>query len=184
MKKLFCALLLAAASLAVFAVDLTPAQTASLKAAIIADSNLSAQKATRDTQAIANYLNTSSTFIVWRTTVSLDEIMRGAIDWTRVDNLSVGKARVWDWMGRLGNLDCSKPNIRAGIDAVWVGTAADLAVRATVYAQCKRAATRFEKVFATGTGSDATPGLLVIEATIDELTIRRLAWSDNGDWLL
>jgi len=48
----------------------------------------------------------------------------------------------------------------------------------------KRAATRLEKVFATGTGTTATPGLLVVEGTVDELTIRRLAWSDAGDWLL
>ena len=52
--------------------------------------------------------------------------------------------------------------IRAGIDATWVGTAADLAVRATVYTHCKRAATRAEKSLAnlTGAGTDAVPGLL------------------------
>lgn len=184
MKKLLISALFWALSFAAAGVDLTPAQTASLKAAIIADSNLASQKATRDTQAIANYLNTASAFVVWRTSLSVDEVMRGGIDWTRVDNLTVGKARIWDWMSRLGSFDCSRPNIRAGVDAAWVGTAADLAVRSFVYAQCKRPATWFEKVFATGAGSDATPGLLTVEATIDELTIRRLAWSDTGDWLL
>lgn len=183
MKSLLFAFALVLSSLA-HAVDLTPAQTTALKSAIIADSNLATQKATRDTQAIANYLNTASPFVVWKTSVNVDEIMRAGMDWTRVDNLSVGKARIWDWMSRLGSFDCSKPNIRSGVDATWVGTAADLAVRAMVYTQCKRPATWFEKVFATGTGTDATPGVLVIEASIDELTIRRLAWSDAGDWLL
>ncbi len=67
-------------------------------------------------------------WIVWRTEVPIDDIMRNGMDWARVDNLSTGKARIWDWMGRLGTLNASKPNIRAGIDATWVGTAADLAV--------------------------------------------------------
>ncbi|WP_300335605.1 hypothetical protein [Accumulibacter sp.] len=183
MKFLFALLVWALATCA-HAVDLTPAQTAALKSAIIADANLAPQKATRDTQAIADYLNTASAFVVWKTTVSVDEVMRSGMDWTQVDNLSAGKARIWDWMSRLGSFDCSKPTIRAGIDATWVGTSAALAVRALVYTQCKRPSTWFEKVFATGTGTDATPGLLVIEAPIDELTIRRLAWSDAGDWLL
>ena len=68
---------------------------------------------------------------------------------------------------RLGMFDCSRANIRSGIDATWVGTSADLAVRATVYTHCKRLATRVEKLFATGTGTDATPGLLVFEGTIN-----------------
>lgn len=164
--------------------DLTPAQTTALKSAIIADNNLSAQKAAHDTQAIANYLNTPSDFVIWKTSVSVDDVMRNGIDWTRVDNLTVGKARIWDWMSRLGSFDCSKTNIRAGVDAVWVGTAADLSVRAYIYTQCKTFATWFQKVFATGTGSGAAPGILVIDGTVDELTIRRLAWSDAGDWLL
>ena len=163
---------------------MTPAQTATLKAAIIADNNLATQKAAHDTQAIADYLNTASAFIIWKTATSVDDIMRNGIDWTRVDNLSVGKARVWEWMSRLGVLNCSKTNIRAGIDAVWVGTAADLAVRAYIYSQCKRAATWFEQVFATGTGTDATPGFLVIEGSVSEFEIRMIAWSDAGEWLL
>ena len=59
-------------------------------------------------------------YIVWRTNVDPNEIMRNGLDWTRVDNLSVGKARIWDWMTGLGTLNPSKANIRAGIDAVWV----------------------------------------------------------------
>src|SRR5574343_574256 len=139
---------------------LTAQQLATLKAAILADPELAAQPMNSDGAfAIAAALNqvASPAFVVWKTDVSVDEIMRNGMDWARVDNLSVGKARIWDWMGRLGQFDASKPNIRAGIDATWVGTAADLAVRAMVYTHCKRSATRAEKLFATGTGSDAAP---------------------------
>lgn len=102
----------------------------------------------------------SPAFTVWKTSVTNQEIMQNGFDWTRVDNLSVGKGRVWEWMFQFGSINPSKPNIRAGIEAVWVGTAPDLAVRAAVYGHCKRLATVAEKLFATGTGSDATPAIM------------------------
>lgn len=108
----------------------------------------------------------SPAFIVWKTDVDPDDIMRNGMDWTRVDNLTVGKARIWDWMTKLGKFDASKANIRAGIDATWVGTAADLAVRAVVYTHCKRSATLVEKLLATGTGSDASPGTMGFEGVL------------------
>lgn len=148
---------------------LTPAQLAQLKAAIDADPALAAQPLNSDgAYAIKEVLNEIATpdFIVWRTAVPVDEIMRNGMDWARVDNLTVGKSRIWDWMSRLGTFDASKPNIRAGIDAAWVGTAADLAVRATVYTHCKRSATRAEKLFATGSGSDAAPATMTFEGQL------------------
>jgi len=108
----------------------------------------------------------ATTFIVWRTNVDPSEIMRNGLDWTRVDNLTVGKARIWDWMTSLGSLNPSKANIRAGIDATWVGTAADLAVRAVVYTHCKRQATIVEKLLSTGTGTEASPAIMGYESPI------------------
>lgn len=114
---------------------------------------------------IAEELNkeVNPSYTVWRTAVPVNEIMRNGLDWTRVDNLTVGKARIWDWMTRLDTLNPSKVNIRAGIDATWVGTAADLAVRAVVYTHCKRKASVVEKLFATGTGTDASPATMGYE---------------------
>lgn len=138
---------------------LTSEQLATLKADILADPVLSQWAATgRMAEEIANVYNleASPAWVVWKTAVIIDDIMRNGMDWTRVDNLTVGKARIWDWMTKLGTFDASKPNIRAGIDASWVGTAADLAVRAMVYTHCKRNATRAEKLFCTGTGTGTT----------------------------
>lgn len=144
--------------------SLTTGQLQTLKAAILADSELNAFPNNSDGAfAIAALLNqvASPAWIVWRTNVSRDEIMLNGFDWTRVDNLSVGKSRIWDWMFVSNDaIDPSKPNIRAGIDATWVGTAADLAVRAAVYVHCKMSATRAQKIFSTGTGSDATPATM------------------------
>lgn len=148
---------------------LTPEQLQALKAAILADPAFAGLPLTSGAAAlIAEEFNrpASPSFIVWRTAVPLDEIMRNGMDWTRVDNLSVGKARIWDWLSRLGTINASQPNVRSGINATWVGTAADLAVRAAVYAHCKREATRAEKLLATGTGSDAVPGTMTFEGTL------------------
>lgn len=145
---------------------LTAQQLATLKADILADPILSEWAATgRMASEIADAYNqlAAPEWIVWKTDVLVDEIMRNGMDWARVDNLSVGKARIWDWMGRLGTFDASRPNIRAGIDATWMGTAADLAVRAVVYTHCKRAARRGEKVLSAGTGTTASPATMGYE---------------------
>lgn len=148
---------------------MTPQQLLAIKADIAANGDLNAFPNNSDGSfEIAKLYNLAAdgTFIVWRTSVSIDEIMRNGMNWERVDNLSVGKSRIWDWMGRLGAFDASKVNVRAGIDATWVGTAADLAVRAQVYTHCKRQATRIEKLFATGTGSDASPATMDFEGSV------------------
>ena len=148
---------------------MTPAQLVTLKVAILADPVLNAYPQNSDgAYNMAIFLDQPATpdFIVWKTSVDPDEVMKNGMDWTRVDNLSVGKARIWDWMSRLGTFNPSKTNIRAGIDAAWVGTAADLAVRAMVYTHCKRLATKAEKLFASGTGSDAAPAVMTIEGRL------------------
>lgn len=148
---------------------LTGPQQQTLKAFIANTSALNSFPNTLDgAWEIATLLNLVATpyFIVWKTNVAIDEIMRNGMDWARVDNLSVGKARIWEWMTKLNTINAAKPYIRAGIDAAWVGTAADLAVRAAVYFHCKRTATVVEKLFATGTGSDASPATMVLEGAI------------------
>ena len=145
---------------------LTTEQKQTLKTFVNANAEWAAMPQNSDTAYfLAQELNKpfATTFIVWRTNVDPNEIMRNGLDWTRVDNLTNGKARIWDWMTRLNTLNPSKVNIRAGIDATWVGTAADLAVRAVVYTHCKRKASVVEKLFATGTGTDASPATMGYE---------------------
>ncbi len=143
--------------------SLTTTQLTMLNAAIVADAELNALPNDSDGAfLIALALNQAESpdWIVWRTRVSWDEVMLNGFDWTRVDNLSVGKARIWEWMFNRNFMDPSKSNVRAGIDSVWVGTPADLAVRAAVYIHCKMSATRAQKIFSTGTGSDAVPATM------------------------
>lgn len=147
---------------------LTTQQLATLKADILADPAFASIPNSPDGsyEIAAAYNATVAEYIVWKTSVNPDEVMRNGMDWTRVDNLTVGKARIWEWLTRLGTFNPSKTNIRSGIDATWVGTAADLAVRAMVYTHCKRSATRAEKLFASGSGTDASPSVMAFEGTL------------------
>lgn len=152
---------------------LTPQQLAALKAAILADPVLDEQPNNSDGAfAIAAALNTDAapTFYVWRTNVPVDEIMQNGFDWTRVDNLTVGKARIWDWMMRTSVLNPSRANVRAGVLATF-GTAGDLTTRLAVFQHCQRPATRAEKLFAVGAGTATTeqgvgPATLVFEGSL------------------
>ena len=186
MRNLFAKLLvviaLAATSFLAQAQALSASQLTALRAAVFLDPAANALLVVGNSSGLRTYLNTPTNpaWIAWRTDVPVDSIMSNGMDWTRVDNLSVGKSRIWDWMGRLGTLNCAKANIRAGIDATWVGTAADLAVRATVYTHCKRAATNAEKMLATGTGTDAAPGLTTFQGDVIERDSTMLVFRDDG----
>lgn len=148
---------------------LTTEQKQALKVWVDANVVSPTEHTTRDALNAAS----SPAFIVWKTSVTRREVLQNGFDWTRLDNLSVGKARVWseifagiDEHGE-ATINPSKLNVRTGIEAVWVGTAADLAVRAAVFVHCKRTATNAEKVLATGTGSDAVPATLSFEGEIN-----------------
>jgi hypothetical protein len=149
---------------------LTPAQKAILKTNIQANSDANTLYVDGNLDGLAALYNAGAApaFIVWRSNVSRDEITQNGFDWVRVDNLSAGKARIWEWMfaNTTASINPSKVNVRAGIDEAWKGTQADLDVRAAVYVHCKRSATRGEKLFATGTGSDAVPALLTFEGIV------------------
>lgn len=156
---------------------LTAPQLLALKAAILASTApaVVAALANGSPGLVAIEFNQPSApaVIVWRTRVNQDEIMQNGFDWTRVDNLSVGKARIWEWL--FDNADSvfnpSKANVRSGIDAVWVGTAADLVVRAAVYVHCKRTATFAEALFASGAGTTASPSTMAWEGYVSEVDV-------------
>lgn len=109
-----------------------------------------------------------SNYVVWRTSVPQDEIMQNGFDWVQVDNLTNGKARIWDWLfdNSAKTINPSKVNVRAGITECWKGTAALLAVQAVVLGHCKRNATVVEKLLATGTGTTVSPATMSLESPI------------------
>lgn len=147
---------------------LTTAQLQALKTAINAetDTTFAGYRTANDKFSMAAWLNLPSTTVVWRTGVSKREVIASAaFDWTRVDNLSVGKARIWDQLFSAGDINPSQANVRAGIDATWAA-AGDANTLAGIYVVIKRLANRFEKIYATGTGTNAVPAALVVEGSV------------------
>ena len=157
---------------------MTDDQLPTLKAFVLAsqDPAIQAAASTRNDTELARLLNLPSTKWIWRSSVTQDEIMQNGFDWARVDNLSVGKARIWEWLfdNAAQSINPSKPNVRAGIDETWKGTAADLAVRAAVYTHCRRLAKVVESVFATGDGTEVSPSLTTFEGEVNVNDIGRM----------
>lgn len=149
---------------------MTPQERTALGVALRAETNpaiVDAVQIRNDTE-VARLLNLPSTFVVWKRSVSQDEIMQNGFNWTQVDNLTAGKARIWEWLFQnpMRSINPSKANVRAGIAECWSGTAERNAVQAVVLGHCKRVANVAERYFATGAGTDATPGNLVFEGTV------------------
>jgi hypothetical protein len=153
---------------------LTDQQKATIKADILARPEFAGAPLTVDGSApIADFYNAnvSPGFYVWKSVVTEKEIFDNGLDWTLIDNLTVGKDRVWQWLFKDGKADPSKPNVRAGIEEVWKGTAAMLAQRAIVLGHCKRLASNVERLLASGTGSEAVPANIGFEGTVSPVDI-------------
>jgi hypothetical protein len=144
---------------------LTTAQLQALAALVATDSAMAAALAAGQDQAVADWLNApTADYYVWRASVPPEEY-REAITWTEVDSLTVGKARIWEWLTGIGTLpiEPSKAGVRAGIaDAFGAPTA----TRAALLTLAKRLASRAEQALATGTGSTASPGTMGWEGPI------------------
>lgn len=154
---------------------LTTEQLATFKAAMIAetDPELVGYRTNGQTPLIYQWYNSTATpeYVVWRNAVTKDDLYSNGFDWVQIDNVTEPKWRVWNEMFWDGSMDPSKPNIRAGIDEVWKGTAAKLAVGAYVLNKCKRAATRIEQLFSTGSGTTASPSTVALDLSFSEYDV-------------
>lgn len=133
---------------------LSTVQLQAVKAAIAADPTLNAAPNNDDGDvAIADALNAAAAplFIVWRTHVLLMDVTgRAGFDWTRVDNLSVGKARIFEWMFLPGSVcNPALASVRAGVEAAFSVAANDAPCRQAFYDAGSRPATRVERLFTT-----------------------------------
>lgn len=157
---------------------LTPQQLTTLKNSIAADPVLNAKPNNSDGAfdiAAAYNLPASPSFTVWKTKVVVAEIgdkFNGAelaglttANQSRLQTIAVYSAQ---------GLNPSLPDRRAAFDDIFSGAGGAL-TRANLLALWKRLATRGERLYATGTGSDASPGTLVFEGqiTIDDVIAAR-----------
>ena len=162
---------------------LTPAQLATLKADILADPVLAAIPNTSDGAfAIAELyaLPANPDFWVWKTYCSKAEFVQTTgpegtnFNWVGNGFItrSAGEQAAWREIFN-GEFACnpSLANVRQAFADVFSGTGNAAANRTHLLAVARRKALRIEKLFATGTGSTASPATMVYEGTIDYNTV-------------
>lgn len=148
---------------------LTTAQLTALKADIAADPTLSAYPNNSDgNDAIARAYNLAATpaFTVWKANVSIlatGQAFNGT-EWAGMTSANHTRLQTVAQYLAAG-YNAGLADIRAMFNDIWSG-AGGTNTRANLLALWKRTATRAEKLFATGTGSDASPATLTFEGSI------------------
>lgn len=139
---------------------LTDPQRATLKAAILADPVAAPLFNDGNLGGLADYFNApaSPAFIVWRSDVSASAIGNAWVgtDIDGMSSLNMQRLQLLLASSPAGTFDMTRADRRAGFENPF-GTNANNASRVAMRASWKRSATRFEKLFAVGTGSDASP---------------------------
>lgn len=148
---------------------LTAPQLAALKAAILADGTLSVLPQNSDadfTIANAFNLNASPAFTVWKTNVPAGTVGDN-LNGTEVAGLTTANISRLQLIFQFSEFGVNPSLIdrRQFFDDVFSG-AGGTNTRAKLLILWKRLATRAEKLFATGTGTDPSPATLVFEGVL------------------
>lgn len=111
----------------------------------------------------------SPAFWVWKTSVSRDALLNDvspdATSFNYVGNgfvlRTASEILAFESMfDKDGNTNPSRANVRAGFAAIFSGTGNAAANVTHLQAMARRLSKRYERLFTTGTGSTASPGLL------------------------
>jgi hypothetical protein len=156
---------------------LTTAQLQALKADIAADPALKDLPRNSDSAfAIADAYNLPANpdFWVWKTTLrKIDVVSETGPDgtvfsWSSYIARSAAEQNAWaqNWNSTL-TVNPSLPQVRAAFADIFSGSNNNApATRTHLLAMARRKATRAEKLFATGTGTAATPATLTFEGAL------------------
>ena len=149
---------------------LTTAQLTTIKAHILASPDMSVQPMSSDGAfEIARLFNlqASPAFTVWRSNVSANEIGNAWVgtDIDGMSSLNMQRLQLLLASSPQGVFDMSRADRRAGFENPF-GTNVNNASRVAMRAIWKRLVSRAEKLFATGTGSDADPAVAGWEGSI------------------
>lgn len=157
---------------------LNESQRATLAADIrgSSDPDVIAALGIRNDTELTRLYNLDSTFIVWRENIEPDEY-REALDWTEIDNLTAGKARIWEWITQNMTfaINATKTNVRQGLNNAFQSSTNS---KSGLLAIAKEPASRAETLYATGTGTDANPGVRGFVGDITTLDVG-LALNEN-----
>lgn len=155
---------------------MTPAQLATLKAAILADPVLSAYPMTSGgSYSIAEALNrqASPMVTVWKSSISIaatGQAFNGS-EWAGMTSANHTRLQtVAQYLAQ--GYNAALADVRAMFNDIWSG-AGGATTRANLLALWKRTATRGEALFATGTGSDASPAVLTFEGAVSSPDVQQ-----------
>ena len=154
---------------------MTPAQLQVLKTAINAetDPEFVGYRTAGQTGLMANWFNKASTFIVWRALVNISEIGTN-VNYNAVGALTTANSSRVTLFFNMNPGDFNpKADVRQFFTDTFSGALAGAGAetRAALEALWRRAATRVEKLFATGVGTDTTPGALVYVGPVSEADV-------------
>lgn len=149
--------------------NLTTAQLQTLKAAINAETDPSfvSYRTNGQTDLMAGWYNQPSTFVCWRTDVRAEETGNAWVG-TDIDGMSalnMQRLQLLLQSAPSGVFDMSRADRRAGFENPF-GTNQNNASRVAMRAAWKRFATRAERLYVTGTGTDNTPGAFVWQGAL------------------
>jgi hypothetical protein len=146
---------------------LTEAQRTAIKADILANADTLAAYNIGNLDALEKLYNAAAApaFTVWRSALTPEqarEAIAGGDGLAQLDNLTAGKrdSLLWVFAGT------TQPAIAAQRAAIENLCGTQNALKAAILASQKRTASRIEKLFATGTGSDASPAVMAVEGPI------------------
>lgn len=148
---------------------LTTAQKATLKTHIQATSDLNAKYVDGDLDGLAALLNTlaSPNFTVWKTNVPVPSVGQTLVASELAGLTALNNDRLVSFaLYNPDGFNPSRSDHRAFFDNVFSGSGG-AGTRAALLVLWKRLARRAEKLFATGTGSDASPATLTFEGEVD-----------------
>ena len=155
---------------------LTPAQYATLKAAILADATLNAFPNTGDGNfdMAAQKLNVTATpaFIVWKGNVTVTQTGQ-SFNGTELAGLTTGNQSRLQTIAQYftGGYNAGLADVRQMFNDIFSG-AGGANTRTNLLALWKRSALLGEKILATGTGSDATPATMGYEGSISPTDVQ------------
>ena len=117
--------------------------------------------------AIAQELNQAATpaFIVWKTNVARNEVGKAFVASALAAITAGNNDKLANFAAWNESVNPSRADQRAFFDDGF-SVAAGASTRAALLALWKRSANHVEKLFATGTGSDASPATMVVEGSI------------------
>lgn len=179
-------LILACSTQAAFAFTQTELDT--LKVAAQAEPSIQGCLTGGDDVCVADWFNAASSYIVWKSRVTKDTYQTETgpttgttFNWSGTGGYiarSQGERDAWNTLFSATNyVNPSRANVIAAFNDIFSGTGAGaVANRALLLDLSKRAATNAEKVLATGTGTNATPGTMTWEGRISPNDIYLIKW--------